>query len=68
MYPELDKFLELASESEPKFGPVGNQSIRTTLKCGCTCVYHKYAAKAHLSDESNRKRSYWVELCKEHAL
>lgn len=78
----VEKFDNISEFSEnidnkPKIEPIGNQSLKIILHCGCSLVQHKYCGQKtppNNADENkinkfkniNSVRQYWVEFCKEH--
>ncbi len=71
-----EKFLQASTEQEDKavVSPVGNQSHKIELPCGCYQVQHGYCGDAKInlltnrpySEEAASKRFQWIELCKIH--
>ncbi len=71
-----EKFLQASTEQGDKatISPVGNQSHKIELPCGCYQVQNHYCGDSKLnlltnrpySKEASNRRFQWVELCKTH--
>lgn len=68
----LDKLSVIESDAVPKEGAIIetlSTSIKITHRCGCVLVEHFAAAapsNRDTSQESDARRRYYIELCKEH--
>lgn len=61
-------FSKLAIDQDPKnavLSPVGNQSHRITLPCGCSQVIHPLCGKV-ANPEAQSLREHFFEFCKTH--
>ncbi len=71
-----EKFLQASTEQEDKatISPVGNQSVKIELPCGCSQVQHMACGDSKMNlltnrpynEESSSKRFQWIELCEVH--
>ena len=59
-------FYELVKLDRGVMEPLGRQSIKITLKCGCTQVFHPLAGEHTATQAAKENQQFFTELCKIH--